>query len=344
MRKSIKAWSLWCKWVVCGIHSLTDIQIYLRAFSRLLRAPTKYGKAPHKIVMLLSVLQAVQNNDIKENCIGISPELVLLFRANWSKLVHTNHVNNFALPFWHLKSEGFWNPVPKYGFENILHLKESVSSLGVLNSVINYVKLDDPLFRIMKDAEGNKILQQFLMQQYFPEVTETYQAPMVEQKKLFNNLESKILNETPREYVAEIKELLLQKNEEEIFLRGSLFKREVPKIYNYSCCISGMKIDSMYAISMVDACHIVPFSESYDDTITNGIALCPNLHRAFDRGLIAIDEKYRVMVSPTFMEDNNTYSIRTFENKEISLPDKEDFYPSKINFEWHREKIFKRNR
>jgi putative restriction endonuclease len=50
------------------------------------------------------------------------------------------------------------------------------------------------------------------------------------------------------------------------------------------------------------------------------------------------------MVSPTFMEDNNTYSIRTFENKEISLPDKEDFYPSKINFEWHREKIFKRNR
>lgn len=29
-------------------------------------------------------------------------------------------------------------------------------------------------------------------------------------------------------------------------------------------------------VSMVDACHIVPFSEGYDDTLTNGIALCPN--------------------------------------------------------------------
>jgi len=29
----------------------------------------------------------------------------------------------------------------------------------------------------------------------------------------------------------------------------------------------------------------------------NGLALCPNLHRAFDRGLIAISDDYRVVVS-----------------------------------------------
>lgn len=35
-----------------------------------------------------------------------------------------------------------------------------------------------------------------------------------------------------------------------------------------------------------------------DDTIGNGLSLCPNLHHAFDRGLIAIDDEYRVLVQP----------------------------------------------
>jgi putative restriction endonuclease len=104
-----------------------------------------------------------------------------------------------------------------------------------------------------------------------------------------DELEDKVLNESPEIYKKEIKVLIEQKNEDEIFLRGSLFKREIPKIYNNTCCISGMRIDATINVSMIDACHIVPFNESYDDTVTNGIALCPNLHRAFDRGLIAID-------------------------------------------------------
>ncbi|WP_079718442.1 HNH endonuclease [Parapedobacter luteus] len=46
-----------------------------------------------------------------------------------------------------------------------------------------------------------------------------------------------------------------------------------------------------------------PFSVSHDDRIGNGIALCPNMHRAFDRGLLSVDEDYRVIVSPHFTED-----------------------------------------
>ncbi len=71
---------------------------------------------------------------------------------------------------------------------------------------------------------------------------------------------------------------------------------------------------------MVDACHIIPLGESYYDTITNGIALFPNLHRAFDRGLIAIDNNYKVVVSKTFKEEVTNYSIRIFEGQEIMLP------------------------
>ena len=89
---------------------------------------------------------------------------------------------------------------------------------------------------------------------------------------------------------------------------------------------------------MIDACHIVPFSESHDDTITNGISLCPNLHRAFDRGLIAIDENYRVIVSNAFVESDCDYSIKQFEKKEIVLPEKDIYQPSRDGFLLHRRK------
>lgn len=60
---------------------------------------------------------------------------------------------------------------------------------------------------------------------------------------------------------------------------------------------------------MTGAFRIVPFSENYDDTVSNGIALCPNLQRALDRGVIGIDDNYRVMVSDSFKEEDSSYSI-----------------------------------
>ena len=102
-----------------------------------------------------------------------------------------------------------------------------------------------------------------------------------------------------------------------------------------------MKIDAITNATMIDACHIVTFSESYNDTITNGIALCPNLHRAFDRGLITIDTNYKVMISKVFNENKSKMALKQFEGKEISLPSYEKYYPLMDNFVWHREKIYK---
>ena len=77
-----------------------------------------------------------------------------------------------------------------------------------------------------------------------------------------------------------------------------------------------MRIITGYSIQMIDACHINPFSESHDDTISNGISLCPNLHRAFGRLLITLDEDYRVVIKP-FAEDESIYSIKQFDGKQI---------------------------
>jgi putative restriction endonuclease len=216
-----------------------------------------------------------------------------------------------------------------------------MKSFSNLNLAVEFALIDEDLCDLISDKTCNRILQQFLLDEYFPDTKNNFLHSYGVQQKLFNDIEDKILNESSEEYREEIKKLMQEQNEEEIFLRGSLFKREIPKIYNNTCCVSGMRIDATISISMIDACHIIPFSESYDDTITNGIALCPNLHRAFDRGLIAIDENYKVLISNTFREEGSNYGIRVFEGNEIKLPQMKSYYPLSENFEWHRKNIFK---
>lgn len=313
---------------------------YLSAFQKL-KIDRAHGIAPHKPILLLSVLQTFQKGIYNNPRIYISPELVGLFKANWSLLVTSNHDCSFALPFYHLTSDTFWKLIPKFGFENILQLKNSMRSFANLNAAIDCAIIEEDLVLLMKDKKSNEILKQFLLDEYFSGTKSNFENSSEDQEKLFDDIEGKILREGASEYRKEITKLIQQRNEEEIFIRGCIFKREIPKIYNNTCCISGMKIDAAISASMIDACHIIPFSESYNDTITNGIALCPNLHRAFDRGLITIDKNYKVIISKVFKEGKTNYSIKAFENQQILLPKQNIFYPLIHNFNWHRKNIFK---
>lgn len=315
-----------------------SIDKYIKAFKKL-RIDRSHGVAPHKPILLLSVLQSVQNDLIKTNCVYITPELVALFKSNWSLLVTTNHDCRISYPFYYLKSENFWRLVPKFGFENLNQIGSIMKSFHNLNAAVECAVLDEELFRIMQDKTSNDILIRYLLEEYFPNTKDLFSESWSGKQKIFENIENKIVRENSVLYKNETMQLILKKSEEEIYLRSSIFKREVPKIYNYTCCISSMKVDSIGTISMIDACHIVPFSESFDDTISNGISLCPNLHRAFDRGLISIDENYRVLVNSNWSELKSSYSIRQFEGKQIQLPNRIDQYPSLQNFQLHRERF-----
>ena len=315
---------------------------YINKFKNLRTDRAHHGSAPHKPILLLSLIKAFQKGVIHDKRIYITPELVALFKTNWNLLVTSHYYCQFALPFYHLKSDGFWSLIPKPGFENILQFKSSMRSFSNLNAAVDFAMIDDDLCNLLKNQKNRNILQQFLLDEYFPKKEKEFSNSLSEQEKLFIDIEDKILNESPEEYRKEIKKLLSEQNDEEVYIRGSLFKREIPRIYNNTCCISGMRIDATVEVSMVDACHIIPFCESYNDTVTNGIALCPNLHRAFDRGLITIDKEYNVIVSKTFREEESYYSIHQFHNKEIILPKQKEYHPLQENISWHREKIFKK--
>ncbi len=322
-----------------------SLKYYLHKLTHL-RRDNKYGGAPHKPIMILSVISNIEIGLIKSNKIYITPELVGVFKDLWSNLVESErHHCIFALPFYHLRTEEFWNLISKKGFEKAVQSKIAMKSFSNLQSAINYAEIDIELYNFLNQNEEREILKNAVLDKYFPNSRNNF--PNNNGTEYLNNLENDILNEPSEIYKKKLlkleNELQNESFEEEKFIRGNIFKRQVPIIYRNTCAISGLQINAIFNVSLIDACHIIPFSNSYDDTITNGISLTPTLHRAFDRGLISIDDNFRVIVSNKFNENNieSQYSIRQFEGKEILLPDKEKHFPNLENLNWHRNNIFK---
>lgn len=316
------------------------LSTYIHYFSKL-RRDSKNGGAPHKPILLLSIIELVQKGEIINNRIEITPELVLEFKNNWSKLVTSQHHPNFALPFFHMKSEPFWKLVTKTGMILPISNSNSVKSFNSLKESIAFAEIDKELFLFLVDPISSAVIKENLLEKYFSGTKNELRKKSYD---LFNVIENQLVADNAFEYKLRIEELknTLSKEsfEEEVYVRNGIFKKEIPKIYNYHCAVSGMRIESTTNAQLVDACHIVPFSVSQNDTIPNGISLSPNLHRAFDRGLIAINDNYQLVVSTAMKENDSPYSIKQFVGKQLLLPSKEIFYPSFENLNWHYKNTF----
>jgi len=216
-------------------------------------------------------------------------------------------------------------------------------SFNSLKSAVAYAEIDIELAELLLLEENRELLEMAILEKYFSH------SSNANSKDYLNNISNEILNDSAEEYKQRIQKLqsLLDKSDfqEEIYVRSGRFKREVLSAYNDTCAISGLKITTTENISMLDACHIIPFSETYDDTISNGIALTPTLHRAFDRGLIGINSSYEVVLSADFKENSSSpYCLSQFLGKRLILPINTHKYPSKGKLQTQLLRYFKNGR
>lgn len=203
--------------------------------------------------------------------------------------------------------------------------------------MLAYGTFREDLFALALDPVNRVALQLFLLDHYFPNQKDFFLAHKQLADGFLHQLEGYVLNEPE----AKLKKLHIH-TEEEVFVRNGLFKRYVLNLYQETCAFTGIKLISSYGHSFVDACHIVPFSVSHDDKVANGIALCPNMHRAFNRGLISIDGDYHINVSKHIREDeNHPYGLSRLKEKPLLLPKNKQYWPKSENLEWHREHVFK---
>ena len=75
-----------------------QLAVYARKFTKLKQGGTQYGKAPHKPVLLITLLELLDKQLITENRVTVTPELVATFKENFSLLVQTAHKDDFTQP------------------------------------------------------------------------------------------------------------------------------------------------------------------------------------------------------------------------------------------------------
>lgn len=311
---------------------------YLSKLSKLNRANTQYGKAPHKPILLISILELIEKGLVWNNRVYVNTDLVGAFQENWRLLVNTLHQPDFTQPFYYLQSEKnngkqFWFLQPKLGCQINAHIK-SVSRLA---EVLDYGYFDNEFFQLLTDPISRNIIKTLLLNTYFSETKTNFLSSKQKGLGYIHDLQEYVLNEPEAKY----RHIKIE-TEEDIFVRGGLFKKLVPKLYDSTCCFTGMRLESIYGHNFIDACHIVPFSRTHDDKINNGIALCPNLHRAFDRGLVSIDKEFRILISSQLNENkNHPYSLSQLRGTRIRLPQSSNHHPSQENLDFHRNEIYK---
>lgn len=115
------------------------------------------------------------------------------------------------------------------------------------------------------------------------------------------------------------------------------FRNMILAAYGSSCCITGLPLPELLIAS-----HIVPWSKDKQNRTNpqNGLCLNPLHDKAFDRGLISIDEDYCVMVSPKIKKSDAEKSEILFQyaGNKIYVPKR--FPPEQKFFAYHREHVF----
>lgn len=102
--------------------------------------------------------------------------------------------------------------------------------------------------------------------------------------------------------------------------RDAAFRRKVISAYEGRCAVTRMQLQ------LVDAAHILPVGvPKSSDEISNGLCLSPTYHRAYDRGLIYLDENYVMRI--------NADKVQTLQSLKLSggLDDFKSYLDKKIH-------------
>jgi putative restriction endonuclease len=313
-----------------------DLSYYTRCFTSL-NVNTVGGKAPYQPLLLLAILELVEQGVIQENRIYLSLELISTFAKFRSQLSTPNYQADLAQPFFFLSraKNPFWYLEPRPGFENILESGVRLNRLSLLRKNIEYAKLDDALFELLKSSINRAGLIAAIASKWFPDKLEQISALF--QIHAFQDIRYS-LSESGAIYLPdtlsdkEVKEF-------EDTVRDATFRKNVVSIYEQRCAFCKIRIISQDSGDIVDGAHIKPFARFKDDHYTNGLALCKNHHWAFDHGWFGIDNDYRILIpSDRFIEEPPVASkqMAEFDQELIHLPSQSDFYPRREALEWHR--------
>lgn len=150
-----------------NIQDLEALVYYSKKFERL-RVDRAHGVAPHKPILLLSVIEQIRREIIIEDKIYLSPELIQTFLKYWSYLGSFHHKPDISRPFFHIRSGKFWHLWANPGYIKLLLSKEKLKTLAEVRQAVKYAYLDEELFGFLQDPTTRSNLVTILVARWFP--------------------------------------------------------------------------------------------------------------------------------------------------------------------------------
>jgi len=315
------------------MSSSSDLSYYCHKLERLnVNKHKKRGIAPHKPILLLSVIELISQKKIEANRIYLNVELISTFQKYWSSVGSHLHRSSINLPFYHLTGDGFWHL--KFKYDSIKDI--GTPSLKVLNENVSYAYLDEELFQFIILPESRMQLLRVLINKWFSDKQDEINSLF--QIDAFQDFQNRLKEMGGKIYSPDE---LKTEEEETAIVRDATFRKVVTSVYNHSCAFCGLRIIDSRSQNIVDGAHIMPFSVFRDNRISNGLSLCKNHHWAFDRGWFGINQSYEIQISNSIEEsviDQKT--MKEFSGQRIFLPTQDFYRPSKEALAWHLENIF----
>ncbi len=132
------------------------LEYYLERFQNLKMNSAGGKKSPHKVCMLLAVMDLIQAGHIVSNQIKFNQVLKDQFTRHFNTFAQDKDKDTPENPYFHLRSEGFWHLSYNEGYDETTTNRYS-------SKAVAYASIDEELFIYMKSYIVSNKLKQALV-------------------------------------------------------------------------------------------------------------------------------------------------------------------------------------
>ena len=276
------------------------------------------GKAPHKPLLLLCLLDMAEAGELTARAFTRSPGLVLRFRSYGSLVTDRWPTRlDIRLPFFHLRTQGFWDA-----------LDAEMRPAGSPDTCV-VCELHSEFFDLLANP-GFRLKARIVLITKFFDPTE--QIALLESLGIEG---SSPVRKNSARVMEEAEEAAKRKG------RCARFAVRVCSEYLYTCALTGYRCVTGDGATIVDAAHIEQWATTQNDDPTNGLTLSKNAHWMFDNGLWSADDQMRIVVNARAFTENGpeVFRLSSFTGRHLQFDPSSKLRPALECLRSHRQKF-----
>jgi len=297
---------------------MTSSSAWLNQLGHLNFYRAKHGRAPHKPLLLLVILELAEKRELPSDTLVLTAELAYRFDTYWTVVRHRRtQPPDVRMPFHHLTNDRVWTALTADG------------SKSPHRTVTTHVQLNPEFVACVCDPAFREQARRILVATYFEPA---------ERNALYHLLGMAVPSDDEIARDASFE----SPDDARLAGREARFRLDIVPTYNYTCALTGYRVTTIGQGTIVDAAHIHEFSDSRNNHLTNGMALCKNAHWLFDAGLWSVADDYRILVAKdAFSEDSpDQKPLGDYHGRPLRLPKDQSLWPAPNHLAWHRKHKF----